>query len=332
MDIRQLRYFLAVAETGHVTRAATQLGIQQPPLSQTLKQLEEQLGLTLFDRHPRGVTLTDAGRLLREGAQRVVEDLARLQQRLADHASGQVGELAVGFTSSAAAHACTPALLRACRERFPDLALKISEDHAAGLTEDLLARRVQVALLRVPVAAHDELVYEPLLHEPVWLALPLDHPLARGDAHQAVPLADLQGLPLILVRQPGAPGLYANLLALCSSRGIQPVVVNEVDRMMTNLNLVAAGAGATVVPASMRGTHAHAIHYRPLRDAPELDAPLTLTWRRAEGEQGPTGLFVALAREIAAQYRAPDVHPVEANSAAARRSVRGRRNVHAAAA
>ncbi|PZQ62239.1 MAG: LysR family transcriptional regulator, partial [Variovorax paradoxus] len=105
MEMRPLRYFAAVAETGHMTRAAEQLGIQQPPLSQQIKALERQLGLQLFKRHPRGVTLTDAGRQFQVEAQRMLGHMAALEARMQRVAQGEEGVLAVGFTSSAAAHA-----------------------------------------------------------------------------------------------------------------------------------------------------------------------------------------------------------------------------------
>jgi len=102
------------------------------------------------------------------------------------------------------------------------------------------------------------------------------------------------------VRRPGAPGLYANLLALCQAQGFTPRVVAEVPRMLTNLNLVAAGAGVSVVPASMRGVHAHAVAYCALKEAKALQAPMTLVWRRTD-QAGPTATFIALARAMAAQ-------------------------------
>lgn len=100
---------------------------------------------------------------------------------------------------------------------------------------------------------------------------------------------------IILVRRPGAPGLYADLLALCHAQGLLPRVVAEVDRMMTNLNLVAAGVGVSVVPASMAGVHSHAITYAPLAGCDALDAPLTLVWRESE-DSLPAQRFVALLR------------------------------------
>jgi DNA-binding transcriptional LysR family regulator len=302
MDIRALRYFAAVAETGHMTRAAEQLGIQQPPLSQQIKALERELGVLLFRRHPRGVALTDAGRLFQVEALRMLHDMEAMKQRMARVAEGQAGTLAVGFTSSAAAHRFMPEALRAFRRAHPGVALQLREDNAAELTEALAAGRLHCGLLRVPVARPDGLVFETLLREPVLVAMPSDHrfALARGKGSRPLPLAKLCEEGIILVRRPGAPGLYAELLALCHAKGLRPRVVAEVDRMMTNLNLVAAGVGLSVVPASMTGVHAHAIAYARLADGGQLDAPLTLV-SRAEEDNLPARHFAAVLRRLASE-------------------------------
>lgn len=296
MELRSLRYFVAVAESGHMTRAAERLGIQQPPLSQQIKALEISLGVPLFRRHPKGMALTDAGRALLAGATPLLADVEALQQRMARVADGQLGRLAVGFTSSAAAHPFVPAALRDFRHAYADVALDIREGNAAELTEALAAGRLDLTLLRVPVARPAGLLFETLLREPVQVAVPSAHRLAMQGP---LSLADLCEESLILVRRPGAPGLYADLLALCHARGLRPRVVAEVDRMMTNLNLVAAGVGVSVVPDSMRGVHGHAIAYRPLADAEGLDAPLTLVSRQAE-DKLPARHFAELARALAA--------------------------------
>lgn len=302
MDIRALRYFAAVAETGHMTRAAEQLGIQQPPLSQQIKTLERELGVQLFRRHPRGVALTDAGRLFQAEALRMLQDMESMKQRMTRVAKGQAGTLAVGFTSSAAAHRFMPEALREFRRAYPDVELQLREDNAAELTEALAANRLHCGLLRVPVARPEGLLFETLLREPVLVAMPSDHRLARGRDKDSrpLPLAKLCEEGIILVRRPGAPGLYADLLALCHAKGLRPRVVAEVDRMMTNLNLVAAGVGLSVVPASMHGVHAHAIAYARLADGGQLDAPLTLV-SRAEEDNLPALNFAALLRKLAVE-------------------------------
>lgn len=303
MDLRHLRYFAVVAETGHMTRAAERLGIQQPPLSQQIKALERELGVELLRRHPRGVSLTDAGRQFLREAEALLDGFAQMRQRMARVANGQEGLLAVGFTSSAAAHAFTPEVLRLYRRDYPGVELDIYENNAAGLTEAIASGRLHCGLLRVPVARPETLVFETLLSEPAVAAVPCDHPVARerqGRRPKPISLGELCQEKIILVRQPGAPGLYANLLALCESQGLRPRIAAEVDRMMTNLNLVAAGAGVSVVPKSMSGAHPHAVTYLPLLRAERLDAPLTLVSRRGE-DSLPALHFAAMARRLAAQ-------------------------------
>lgn len=305
IEFRHLRYFVAVADARHITRAAERLGMQQPPLSQQIKGLEVELGVPLFLRHPKGVTLTDAGQLFYAEATRLLRDCAAMQERMLAFADGSQGMLSIGFTSSSAAHDFTPEALRVCRATYPGIQLVVSENNAAEITDAVASSRLHCGFLRVPVAWPKGVVLKTLLQEPAVLAMPRDHPLAQmpvGKKQGSVQLKDLQGEKFIFVRKPGAPGLYANLLELCTREGVAINVVSEVDRMMTNLNLVAAGAGISVVPASMRGVHPHAIVYRPLEPAAALDAPLTLAWREAD-RSGPTATFVALVHRLAAAHK-----------------------------
>jgi DNA-binding transcriptional LysR family regulator len=304
MELRHLRYFVAVADAGHMTRAAAQLGIQQPPLSQQIRWLEHSLGAPLFTRHPKGVRLTDAGRELLGDARRILDSVVALEHRMALVASGLQGSLAVGFTSSAAAHAFTPRVLRACRREYPDIELQISESNAAELTDAVAQRRLHFAFLRVPVARPAGVTFEALLSEPVVLALPIDHPLcARYGVDETVPWRALHDQPLILVRRPSALGLYGELLNLLERQGVGVRVHAEVDRMMTNINLVAAGAGISVVPASMQGAQAHSVTYRPLPADARLDAPITLAFRD-DDDPVVKATFLALVRRSAEAERA----------------------------
>ncbi len=303
MDLKQLRYFVAVAEAGHITRAAQHLGMQQPPLSQQMKSLEAKVGAQLLHRHARGVSLTDAGKLLLEDARRILSDVAAMESRLVHASSGLYGRLAISFTSSAAAHRYTPDVLRACRKSYPGIDLVLGEDNAAGIIEAVASSRLDCGFLRIPTSAPEGVVFETLLREPVVVALPLGHRLLTHKASGRPPvfaLKDLAGEPLILVRRPGAPGLYGNLLQRCHEQGIEPRITAEVPRMLTALNLVAAGTGISVVPASMQGTHPHTIVYCSLAEDTRLDAPLTLAYRAGE-LSGALGKFASLARKVARQ-------------------------------
>jgi DNA-binding transcriptional LysR family regulator len=304
MELRLLRYFVAVADCGHITRAAETLGIQQPPLSQQIRALEAKLGVALFRRHARGVTLTDAGRALRADAQRILDSVATMQERMQRMARGLGGVLALGLSSSVAAHAFAPRLLRSCRREFPHISLRLSEGNAAELIEGVADGRLHCGLLRVPVAHPPGVTFEALLTEPAVLALPIDHPLAKAyGRREIVPLKALHRQPLILARRPGSPGLYGNLLALLDRHGVEVNVVAEVERMMSNLNLVASGAGITIVPASMKGAHPRSVVYRPLPAHAALQAPVTIAYRRDDLE-GASAMFLALARRIAGAAQA----------------------------
>lgn len=301
MDLKALRYFIAVAETGNMTRAAALLGMQQPPLSQQVKALESELGIGLFRRHPRGMALTDAGQQFHVEALRLLQQMEEMQQRMARVAQGESGVLAVGVTASVLAHRFMPDALRAFRRSYPKVELQLQEDDAAGLNERLLAGSVHCALLRVPVARPETLVFETLLSEPVVVAMSSDHRYAApAQRDRPLTLPQLCAEGMILVRRPGGKGLYSELIASCEAMGLMPRVVAEVDRMMTNLNLVAAGVGVSVVPASMSGVHTHAVCYRPLEYREGLGAPLTLASRREE-DHLPARHFVDLVRALALQ-------------------------------
>ncbi|WP_116385943.1 LysR family transcriptional regulator [Cupriavidus taiwanensis] len=311
MELRHLRYFLAVAEHGSVTRAAGHLGIQQPPLSQQLRSLEAELGVALFERQPRGVALTPAGIALREDAADLFGRLEQMRARMQRLARGDEGALAIGFTSSAAAHRLTPEVLRECRRRFPRVALSLTECNAAEVTERLAQGTLSAALLRAPVQRPEGLRFDLLLEEDMVIALPLDHPLLRkrqaaGVAPAApVSLRELADDAFILVRRPGAPGMYHDLLRACEALGFTPRVGAEVERMLTNLNLVAAGAGVSVVPASMAGLNRHGVAYCPMQEADRLRAPLTLGYREDAARGGDPALaaLVALTHRLAARHR-----------------------------
>jgi DNA-binding transcriptional LysR family regulator len=301
MDIRQLRYFVTVADTGHLTRAAVQLGMQQPPLSQQIKSLEAQLGVTLFVRHPKGMALTPVGEEVLAEARLALQAFDTMAQRVACITSGLHGVLQLGMTTSAAVHAFTSQAIRTLRHEHPSVELAITEANAAGITEAVAASRLHCGFIRAVVSRPAGLVFETLAREPTVVALPVDHPLAarRPTGRHAVRLEDLHEQNMILVRRPGAPGLYADLLRRCEEAQVRPRVVEEVERMTTSLSLVAGGVGLSVVPASMQRAPAATVTYRPLASSVGLDAPLTLVYRE-DDRSGVAASFVQLVQRLAA--------------------------------
>ena len=300
MELRHLRYFIAVAEAKGVTRAAERLGLQQPPLSQQIKDLEKELGFALFRRLPRGVELTAGGEAFYQDAVEILGRVERAATRASRTAQGLVGALTVSLTSSALTHPFTPGVLAAFHESYPGVEVGVREGNAAEVTDAVAARKADVGIIRAPVLHPADLVFEPLLREEMLAAIPSSHPLARGRAGEGppIPLQSLARETFIFVRRPGAPGLYADVIDACHRAGFTPTVGFEVGSMVTNVTLVAAGLGVSIVPGSMRDLHRASILYCRLKGASRLWAPITLVKRR-EDPNPATQRFAALAHRLA---------------------------------
>lgn len=303
MDLRHLRYFVSVADEGSVTRAAEQLGIQQPPLSQQIRSLESELGIDLFKRLPRGVELTAAGRLFLRDARAILADVERATDRVAHYRQGFEGRVVIGMTASAAAHPFVPTVIRAYRKANPTIDIEHVETNAASLTDALARGAVDVAFVRAPVSHPAGMMFHRLLDEPMLAIVPADHhAISEFERRPSIRLKALRDEGFILVRRPGAPGMYADLLTACARLGFAPRIVAEVDRMLTNISLVAAGFGVSAVPASMSGFHSHNVAYCTMRDAPQLKAPMTLVYRRGETNL-PVDHLIQMTRKLASEPR-----------------------------
>lgn len=286
IELRHLRYFAAIAEAGSFSAAAAVLGIQQPPLSQQIRDLEQSLGFSVFERDRKGVTLTAGGETLLAHARELLAaaDRAIIESRMS--AQGKAGFLDLGFTSSAVSHAGTPRLIRHFRERFPKVEVRFKEANAARLTEMVNRGDIDLAFLRRPVLDIAGLRYQRVDDEPMLLVLPHQHRLAVTEGKRASPvrLGSLRDESFILVRRPGAMGMYSAFIDACRHQGFEPRVVAEVEQMLTNIALVAAGLGISVVPASMQGFHADSVQCRRMAGAglpdDSLSAPLNLLTRQ----------------------------------------------------
>lgn len=302
MELRHLRYFIMVAEERHFTRAAARLNMQQPPLSQQIRALEQELGFELFKRHPKGVDLTAGGLVFLDEARVILSRVVQGSLKASRAAHGIEGTLIIAFTSSASAHPLIPRIIRAYREQYPGVELSIKEGSAREVIEDTTEKRVDLGILRAPVTAPQSLSFHRLLNEEMLLTLPVGHSLLKGPDPK-ISMIDLKDERFILVRRPGAPGMYANLIKACQNAGFEPKIAFEVERMLTNVSLVAAGEGISVVPASMRDVHRESVVYCRIRDArPRLLAPITLV-RRTFNPSAPLQNFISLARELAGVYR-----------------------------
>jgi DNA-binding transcriptional LysR family regulator len=300
MELRHIRYFLAVAEAGQFTRAAERLAMQQPPLSQQIRVLEEELGFELFERLPRGVTLTPAGMAFADDAQLLLESLQQAIGKANRIARGELGTISIGMTSSAGFHPFTTEVIRAFRLACPEVMVEPEEINAAEIMERLASGQIQVAFLRKPVEMREDLVFEMLLDEPLVVVLPVGHPLLKRmpKRRPAVSLKALANEDFILVRRPGAPGMYADIVAACRQAGFVPRVAREVPRMVSAINLVAAGLGVTLVPASMRRYEQAGAVYCELQEPTTLSAPLHLVYSEKPGN-GAAKRFIELTLERA---------------------------------
>jgi DNA-binding transcriptional LysR family regulator len=300
MELRHLRYFVAVAEEGHVTRAAARLGIQQPPLSQQIRALEAELQVQLFHRKPRGVELTQAGEALFGEAQAILRQVDHAVTAARRTARGESGRIGLGFTSSASFHPFVPQAIRDYRESHPLVALSLEESGTGELVAALLEERLDAAFVRSPIGPAAGIAVHSVLEEAMVAALPAGHALAGGPAARKLELADLAAEIFILYRRPLGPGLYDSIIAACQRAGYSPTIGQEAPRMLASLSLVAAGLGVSLVPQSMRRLRVHGVVYRPLDSGAGLVAPLNLAYRHSESSAAAQR-FVALVRRTRPQ-------------------------------
>jgi DNA-binding transcriptional LysR family regulator len=283
MELRHLRYFIAVAEERHVTRAAERLGMQQPPLSQQIRALERELDVQLFRRKPRGVELTAAGCALLADARAIMSLIDHAFATTRRTARGEQGKISLGFTSSAPFHPFVPRTIRTYREMFPLVALTLEESGTTELIEHLRNDRIDAAFIRTTIANLDGLVVVALLQEAMVLALPHGHILARRtNANKALPLKELADETFIVYRRHNGPGLYDAMVAACNAAGFSPRVGQEAPRIVSTLNLVAAGLGISLVPESLQRMHMDGVVFRRISGSAQPKAPLYLASRRGE--------------------------------------------------
>lgn len=273
MELRHLRYFLAVAEERNFTRAARRLNIAQSPLSRQIRQLEEEIGVQLLTRTTRSVALTYAGEIFYKRARTLLESASEAAEDARKAARGELGVLAVGFTGSAT-YELLPAIARGYSDRYPEVTLDVHSDLVTPQQiEMLLAGRLHVAVLRTPVTAPG-IEVELLRREPVMVALANRHP---ATVNREIDLADLRDEWFIapLVNPPSV--MYSLLRDACQSVGFTPRIRQVVAGSAPLVALVAADMGVALVPASLRHLHINGATFRPLR-RPTMTTGLALAY------------------------------------------------------
>jgi DNA-binding transcriptional LysR family regulator len=288
MELRQLRYFVAVAEELHFRRAAARLHMSQPPLSNQVRLLEEELGCPLMIRSRRRVELTPAGAAFLHDARTLLGDLDESVQRAQRIHAGRAGTLRISFVGSALL-SLVPAVVRRYRASRPDVELQLRERSTEEQLRELRGGTIDVALVPLPVDAPD-LRTEVLRRERAVAALPATHPLAQLER---VPLRSLAAEPLVMFPREQAPGLHDRLLASLSTPALRPSVAQYAPETQTIIGLVAAEIGVALVQASVQRLALPGVTYRPVRGAPTIELAALLP----RGETPlPAREFVELAR------------------------------------
>lgn len=290
MELRHLRYFVAVAEELHFGRAATRLYIVQPSLSQQIRQLEDELGVPLLRRTKRSVELTDAGRVFLTEAQNVLSQVQEAKRAAQRAARGEIGRLVLGYISSST-YDLLPMMLSAYRERFPEIDVALRELTTQEQVRALEEEAIQVGLLRLPIN-NPTVHVEVIRREPIVCVLPEGHPLAL---HERIALHLLAHEPFVLQSRQRGGGYYAQVMNLCLTSGFSPNVIQEVMEMHTIVSLVAAGMGVSLVPLSIKNIRSQGVVYRELEGA-TLITEMAMAWLR-NSHSTTVQNFLDVARE-----------------------------------
>ena len=274
MELRHIRYFLAVAEERNFTRAAGKLNIAQSPLSQQIRQLEREIGVPLLTRTTRSVALTYAGEVFYERTRALLADAAIAAEDARKAARGELGSLAVGFTGSAT-YELLPTLVRAYADRYPEVTLRVHSDMVTPRqTEQLLDGRLSVGVLRPPVTIPG-IAVETIRHEPVVVILASRHP---ATVQRQIDLSDLREEWFISYPDNPASTMYTIMRTACETAGFTPRIRQVVADSATLVALVAADMGIALVPASLRHLRINGATFRPL-NSPRITTGLALAYR-----------------------------------------------------
>jgi DNA-binding transcriptional LysR family regulator len=274
MDIRHLRYFMAVATERNFTRAASRIGVAQPSLSRQIRELEDELGLRLFVRESRPVTLTVGGQLLLEHAYKVIGSVEQLRTALKRFAAGEKQRFMIGFVGSTI-YGLVPALIRRFRERAPDLNIDLVEMNTITQMSALKEGVIDAGLGRLTFD-DPALRRRVIEHERLVVALPVGHVLS--DRTDPVSLAEISSETVILYPSEPRPSFADQIMAIFRDYGFAPTGMREVKELQTALGLVAAQFGLCLVPASVQRLRRDDIVYHAIAEEAAI-SPIILNWR-----------------------------------------------------
>jgi DNA-binding transcriptional LysR family regulator len=290
IELRHLRYFVAVAEELHFGRAALRLHLAQPPLSQQIRKLEDILGYPLFLRTSRAVKLTSAGDVFLERARRTLRNVKEDMEEARSVGRGEEGFLRVGFIGSAMLTAL-PAMLGRYRRLYPKVNLQLHEAHTSVVVQKLLKGELDAGFLRD--GGHTPgLAIEPLFSEPFIAVLPKKHLLAR---HKTISAGALRDEPFVFFAPAAGALAYEKAVSLCEEHGFRPRVVQEAPQWLTIMRLVGADLGVTIAPACVKQVATPNVACLSLRGA-MVESDIELAYRTSE-DRAIVEAIAAVARE-----------------------------------
>jgi DNA-binding transcriptional LysR family regulator len=267
MELRQLRYFVAVAEELHFRRAAERLHVSQPPLSHQIQALEAEMGCLLLARTRRRVELTPAGAAFLRDARAILAELDAAVATARQIHAGQTGRLRINFVGSALL-SIVPGAVQRFRDARPEVEVELRERATVDQVRAVLDGVVDLGLVRPPIEPHRDLRVQTVVREPTFVVVPAGHPLAELEV---VALARVAAEPLVLFPRDQAPGFHDVLINALAGTGVAPRVVQYAPETTTIIGLVAAGIGVSLVPASVRRLEIEGVAYRPVPEAPDVE-------------------------------------------------------------
>ncbi len=296
LELRHLRYFLAVADTLHFGRAAERLGMSQPPLSQQIRQLETLLGAQLFVRSHRRVQLTPAGEVLLEQARDILQRVDKAVDTVQRAQRGESGELRIGLTRATPLSPQIPRAIFSYRQQHPQVQMQLREMNSLRQIEALLADELDVGIIRKRMLP-DELVAQHLFDDPLALVVHASHPALRGKAPASARLSLKQFAldPFVGFSRDSGAGIHDHVITLCRNAGFSPRIVQEAGESSTLISLVAAGLGVCVLPSSCGHIQVEGACFVELADRGAA-SEIQLAWRR-EAVTPLLRQFIALLRQ-----------------------------------
>lgn len=293
-DIRQLRHFVAVAEEKHFRIASERLHMTQPPLSISIKKLEESLGVTLLDRSNKQVDLTPAGEVFLAGA---YEALAKIEQISSDAkraADGLVGRLNIGFAGSAIYDAL-PSTVRVFREHYPDVELEMVEMSTLDQLDAISNGKIDAGFLRPPITGSGLYHLQTVQEENLIVVMPESHPLAEVIS---IDLSDLVDDGFIVFPQKTSPNLHALVLLACHGAGFSPQISQTAHQIQTQISLVSAGLGVALVPECVKKAAHQGVVYKNIKNQMgSIKTVMSLASRQGQNSKFLSA-FINICREM----------------------------------